>query len=156
MPQKVADRLKKYTSDNPDDEKSWQEILDNVFRIDVGGAGIDFGWEVGFSATADFGDCPEDADVQELEQRLDDIADRLNDLVEDRVDFQSPTLKGIKFTPIVGLNLRIRLRLGGSVSAEGLTLRVTGQGSIGATGRVVVSLQFGFASAAYIVVSQPT
>lgn len=136
------------------DEKDLDKLLDELFRFEIGGIGIDWGKEIGFTATADFGKCPEDADIQQLEQRLAEIADRLDRLVADRVDFSSPSVYKIPLHAIVAINLRLRLRLGGHVSAEGLTLRATGQGSIGATGRLAIALGFGWKQGAWYLVAQ--
>ncbi|MCB0243814.1 MAG: hypothetical protein KDI12_10410, partial [Anaerolineae bacterium] len=135
-------------------ERDLDKILDNLFRIDVGGLGIDLGVELGFSATADFGKCPEDADIQDLENRLQEIARRLDRLVADQVDFSSPSLYKIPLHAIVAVQLRIRLRLGGAVNANGLTMTATGQGSIGGSGRVAITPGFSFGFGAYVIVSQ--
>ena len=134
-------------------EQDLDKLLDNLFTIDVGGLGVDLGVELGFSATADFGKCPEDTDVQDLKNRLQEIARRLDRVVADQVDFSSPSLYKIPLHAIVAVQLRIRLRLGGAVTANDLTMTATGQGSIGGSGRVAITPGFSFNFGAYVIIS---
>lgn len=135
-------------------EKSFDELLDDLFRLEVGGIGIDWGKDLSLEATADFGDCPEDADVQELEQRLKEIADRLDILVDQHsIDINVPTLLKIPLHALVAIRIKLRLQLGGEVTSSGLTVRASAQGSIGANGRVTISLGFSLRLAGWTLVS---
>lgn len=142
---------------------SWRDIYDlvvngnmealdkilGVLSIDIGGLGAEGGAEVGVTLSADTGDCPDDADRQALEQKLKDIAYRLNaQLAGDAVNAAFPftSTRVPIYPPLALTGLVLRLRIGGEIDAQGLSVTVSGFASLGAESRLGISLDFGLIS----------
>lgn len=130
------------------DTEAINRILRNL-SIDLGGAGIELGGEVGVDFTADFGDCPEDADVKALEEKLKEIAFKLDQqLAGDAVNAPFPldNFRVPLYGPLALAGMIIRLRIGGEVEAQGLTVTLSGQMSLGFEARLVISFDFNIIS----------
>lgn len=142
---------------------SWRDIYDlvvngnmealdkilGVLSIDIGGLGVEGGAEVGVTLSADTGDCPDDADRQALEQKLKDIAYRLNaQLAGDAINTTFP-FRGTRvpiYPPLALTGLVLRLRIGGEIDAQGLSVTLSGFASLGAESRLGIALDFGLIS----------
>ncbi len=142
---------------------SWRDIWDlvvngnmeavdkllGVLSIDLGGLGVEGGGEVGLTLSADTGDCPNDADRQALEQKLKDIAYRLNaqvagDAVNATFPFRSTRIP--IYPPLALTGLVLRLRIGAEIDAQGLSMTISGFASLGAESRLGIALDFGLVS----------
>lgn len=123
-------------------------ILRNL-SIDLGGAGVEIGGELGVNFTADFGDCPDDADVKALEDRLKEIAYSLDQqLAGDAINqpFPLDQFRVPLYGPLALSGMVIRLRIGSEIEAQGLTVTMSGQMSLGFEARVVISFDFNLIS----------
>jgi uncharacterized protein YegL len=126
------------------DTEAFNKIL-RALSIDLGGLGIEAGVELGVDFTADFGDCPDDADVKALEERLKEIAYSMNEqLAGDAINAPFPLnqFRVPLYGPLTLAGLVIRVRLGGEIDASGLTMTFSGQFSIGAEARLMISFDF--------------
>ncbi|CAG0936468.1 hypothetical protein TFLX_05343 [Thermoflexales bacterium] len=121
------------------------QLLDKIIAalsVDLGGAGLDVGVEAGFKVTVDVSKCPDPEALENLKQRLSDLALRLKQHME-VLDKFFPIGNTVQLYPPLGLKLAgVQLNINGDVDFTPWTMTMVGQGSVGFTARVGLYFDF--------------